>query len=302
MKKSKRKIRNYDLFSQHAYYTCGVSGMFVLLGLLLVGAILGSLVTLLLTQFYGSSFASEYGMLISYPLMFVPPMMFVGMKSRYNAVFDPGYALDSRHWGPYGPWGCALLVTVAVLATGYMSDALLSLLPPMPDALKDALESMTTGTLWVNLLCVSILAPICEEWLCRGMVLRGLLNTRKADGSPRFSPAWAIVISAFFFAFIHFNPWQALPAFILGSLFGYVYYRTGSLKLTMLMHCVNNTFAVLTSRMDAFADANSWTEVLPPVWYWVIFAVCAGVLAGILRAFSRIELESATGNCDPLSE
>ena len=41
------------------------------------------------------------------------------------------------------------------------------------------------------------------------MVLRGLLGHK-------VKPVWAIVISAAFFAIIHLNPWQAIPAFLLG--------------------------------------------------------------------------------------
>ncbi len=77
------------------------------------------------------------------------------------------------------------------------------------------------------------------------------------------------MISAVFFAVIHLNPWQAIPAFLLGCLFGYVYYRTGSLKLTMLMHFANNTFALAVAHIDAFEEAESWLDVLPGARYWI---------------------------------
>ena len=63
---------------------------------------------------------------------------------------------------------------------------------------------------------MSVFAPILEEWLCRGVVLRGLLNySRKGepgeDGSRRgMNPALAIAISAIFFATIHGNLWQGI--------------------------------------------------------------------------------------------
>ncbi len=297
-----RKVRNYDVFAGHAHYTPALKGMFALLGLLIIGALFGSLIVGLLTLVYGPSFANEYGTLISYPLMFIPPMMFVGYKSRSNAVFEQGYALDSNHFGKAGGWLCALMAAAAVLAAAFMTDFLSSLMPPMPEWLEEALTSLTQGKLWMNLLCVSVFAPLFEEWLCRGMVLRGLLNAKKYDGSQRFAPVWAIVISAVFFAVIHANPWQAIPAFILGCLFGYVYYRTGSLKLTMLMHCVNNTFAVICGQIDSLKEMDSWMQVLSPARYWVIFAACALLLILIIRAFGRIELRSDAGNCDPVNE
>ena len=302
MQRNTRKVRSFDVFEGHAYYTPAVGGMFALLGLLLVGALFGSLVTALLTLALGSGFALEYGNLIAYPLMFIPPMMYAGYKSRSNAVFEQGYALDNNHFSPHGGLVCALLSIVAVLSAAFMTDAISAQMPPMPEWLDEALTSLTQGKLWVNLLCVSVFAPLFEEWLCRGMVLRGLLNAKNYDGTARIKPVWAILISALFFAVIHANPWQAIPAFILGTLFGYIYYRTGSLKLTMLMHCVNNTFAVICGQIDSLKEMDSWLDVLPGRQYWVLFAACALLLILVVRAFAKVPVQSPAGNCDPVSD
>ena len=165
MEKKRRKVRSYDIFASQAYYTPALSGMFTLLGFLLLGALLGSLLTGLLTMFYGPDFATEYGTLVSYPIMFIPPMMYASFKSRNNAVFEQGYALDSHHFGKYGPWICALMAVAAVLSAGFMTDILNAQMPPMPDWLEEALTAMTQGDFWVNFLCVSIFAPLFEEWL-----------------------------------------------------------------------------------------------------------------------------------------
>ena len=123
------------------------------------------------------------------------------------------------------------------------------------------------------------------------MILRGLLGNR-------VKPVWAIVISAAFFAFIHLNPWQAVPAFLLGCLFGYVYYKTGSLKLTMLMHFTNNTFSLVMSNIDSLKDVESWMDVLPGMRYWIIFAAAVLLIVLIVNAFRRIPLERPEGNLD----
>lgn len=302
MEKYRRNIRSFNVFEGHAFYTPAVGGMFALLGLLIIGAFFGALVTALLTLILGTDFAMEYGTLISYPLMFIPPMMYAGYKSRSNAVFEQGYALDSKHFGPFGGWICGLMAAAAVLAAAFMTDFINAQMPPMPQWLDEALTSMTQGKLWVNLLCVSVFAPLFEEWLCRGMVLRGLLNAKNYDGTQRIAPIWAILISALFFAVIHANPWQAIPAFILGCLFGYIYYRTGSLWLTMLMHCVNNTFAVICGQIDSLKDMDNWLDVLPGRQYWILFAAFALLLILIIRAFGKIPVQSPAGNCDPVSE
>ena len=146
---------------------------------------------------------------------------------------------------------------------------------------------------FINFLTVSVFAPFFEEWLCRGMVLRGLL-------SKKIKPVWAILISAVFFGVIHLNPWQAVPAILLGLLFGYVYYKTGSLKLTMLMHFANNTFVLVLSHLTGLEDAEEWQDILPGMQYWVVLGACILVLVLTVRAFSRIRPEQPEGNMDPV--
>ena len=294
MEINRRKVRSYDVFAGHAHYTPAWGGLFALLGLMLVGALLGSVVTLLLTKFYGPSFATEYGTLVSYPLMFVPPMLYASIKSRNNSMNRAGRKLDSNHFSPLGGALCAVLVAVGTMALAFCSDAILALMPDMPEWLENMLKGITSeNNLILNFLLVSIFAPLFEEWLCRGMVLRGLLGTK-------MKPVWAIVVSALFFAVIHLNPWQAIPAFLLGCLFGYVYYKTGSLKLTMLMHFANNTFSLVMSNVDAFKDMDSMMDVLPGIRYWIIFFACILLLVLVLRVFHRIPLERPEGNMDPV--
>lgn len=263
--------------------------MFALLLLLLAGAVLGSIVNSVFTLAAGAEAGAEYGMLLSYPLMFVPPMIYAAVKSQGNSYNREGVMLDTCNFAPVGGWRCALLVAAATVAASFCSDAIGSLLPQMPQSLRLLLESMTQGNFLVNFICVSVFAPLLEEWLCRGMVLRGLLH------NSRLSPAWAIIVSALFFAIIHANPWQAVPAFLLGCLFGYVYYRTGSLRLTMLMHFTNNTMALVISNIDALKDYESWTDLLPGPRYWVLFAFGLTVIALVVMRLRTIPIESRAG-------
>ena len=282
----RRKIRDWNLFRSWAWYMPGIGGMFALLLLLIGGMLLGSMVTIAVSAFYSPEVAQSYGMLVSYPLQFLPAMVFVGYKSRMNALFDEGVPLDDDNFGKWGGLVLAVAAIIATLAAQTVSDLANMILPPLPDMLKKLFESMTGGPVWVSLLLVSVFAPFFEEWLCRGEILRGLLRKMK--------PAWAIIISAVFFALIHGNPWQAIPAFLLGCIFGYVYYRTGSLKLTMLMHCTNNTLAVILAHIDGIKDAESLMEVIPQPWYAVIVAVSVVIVAAFILMVSRIPLKASS--------
>ena len=263
-----RKIRkSYASPISFDYYLPDIKGVFILLVLLIAGALIGNFVILALTSIPGGEGLYSYSMLISYPVMFIPAMIYASSKSRYNQGFDmeTPVALDRNNFGSLGFWVLGLLVIIVTLAAGFVVDPLSKILPPTPEWFDRMNEQLLTGTpLWATLLSVSVFAPVFEEWLCRGMILRGLLT--------RMKPVWAMVISALFFALIHFNPWQALPAFILGMLFAYVYYRTGSLKLTMLMHCANNTFAALIGQNDAFREIDSYSEILTMPQYVALIA------------------------------
>ena len=290
----RKRPRNYGFLEKFTWYVPGVADLFILIAFFLLGALLANIVVLPFIAILGQESGMEYGTLVSYPLMFIPPMIYASVKSRNNSFTRSGLKLDSAHFSPLGGALCALFVVLGTLALAFCVEPLIALLPEMPAVLEELLKGMTQdGSLLINFLMVSIFAPFFEEWLCRGMVLRGLLGNG-------VKPVWAIVISALFFAFIHLNPWQALPAFLLGCLFGYVYYKTGSLKLTMLMHFANNTFSLVLSNIDAFKDVDSFMDILPGMQYWIIFAACLLVLILVVRAFGRIPEERKEGNLDPV--
>ena len=270
----------------------------MLLLMLLAGACLGNLLILLLTFMTDIRTATDYGMLISYPVMFLPPMWYASYQGRRNQFFDTGYALDSSHFGSLKGWGMALMVTVVTWACSFITDPVVSALPDMPEELKTMFEQMMQdGPLWVTVVSTVIFAPIFEEWLCRGMVLRGLLQ--------KVHPAWAMVISALFFALIHLNPWQAVPAFVTGILLAYVYYRTGSLKLTILMHAVNNGTSVIISQLPALkalpVDA-SLLEFMDRWQYISLMAACLFIIVIFIDIVRKnVPLQSERGNCDMIN-
>lgn len=302
----KSSSQNFDMFSTYSWHVPGVGGMAIMLACLLAGLCLGLLAQSLFTMAFGVEASLNYGMLISYPLQFLPAMIVSKSISYRNASFDTGYSLNNSHFGRFGVILISLLAVVSTLCISFMSDAFNSLLPEMPSWLSESMERMTSkDNFLVNLLCVSIFAPFFEEWLCRGTILRGLLNCQRVgkDGSVRrgYSPWIAIPVSALFFAVIHMNPWQALPAFIMGCLFGYFYYRTGSVVITMLMHCTNNTFALLCGLSDKMSEASTWLDILSPAMYAAIFAVCLVILYLIVRyVLGKIPLGSLQGNCDEI--
>ncbi len=300
MKLRARRVNNYDLYANHAWYVPGVGGLFALFGWFLVGSLLGSLVTVLLGLFMPPQAVADYGMLVAYPLSFIPAMIYVAGKSQRNSLFETGYKLNSSNFGPFKGWQIVLITIVLAFATmisadypNYLNYKITTATPAMKELYDQVIEllgSMTGGPLWSSFLLAAIFAPIFEEWLCRGMILRGLLTKMK--------PGWAIVVSALFFAVLHLNPWQALNAFIIGLVMGYVYYKTGSLWLTMLIHFVNNGTAVVLSQIPSLQDVDFWKDIIPGGAYASICIAGVAVLALCIWALSRIPLKEKHGNID----
>ena len=276
--------------------------MFGLFGWLLLGAILGAIVELAAGLFLPEQTIQDYGFIVSYPLQFLPAMVYATKQSRKNRPFLPGYALNSGHFGPFGV-GVAILLTVlltfaamfAIDLPAYWIVQLTTKSSMMAKLYEDFLEAMkqiTAGPFWSCFLGTAIFAPIFEEWCVRGMVLRGLLTRKK--------PFWAILISALFFCIMHLNPWQGIEALIIGMIMGYVYFKTGSLLLTMLIHFVNNAFSVIAAHIDSLKDYQGlyWVEVMDKSSYTILYIIACIILLCCLYSFSRIKLENPWGNID----
>lgn len=148
-----------------------------------------------------------------------------------------------RKWTPVGsefiksrPWAILTWSTLAALGVVIPSVWLQEQLPELPDTAGDILAKIisTPGGYFV----IALLAPIVEEAVFRGAILRKLLSS--------MSNKWgAIAISSALFALVHANPAQAPHAFLMGWLMGWLYMRTGSIVPGVVFHWANNTVAYL---------------------------------------------------------
>lgn len=84
---------------------------------------------------------------------------------------------------------------------------------------------------------IAILAPLVEE-----LLFRGLLQNALGHKMPALA---AIALSSFVFALIHLQPYAIPPLMVLGASFGYIYHKTGSLRINILLHAANNAVALL---------------------------------------------------------
>ena len=113
-------------------------------------------------------------------------------------------------------------------------------MPIEPHPILERLQASGSPALLVaTLVQASVLAPLAEEFIYRGVLMMSLLR--------RIGPAWAIAASSAIFALVHFRAEpQSVPAlFLLGAALGYVTYRTRSLVPAVIAHSAFNTLMVL---------------------------------------------------------
>ena len=84
---------------------------------------------------------------------------------------------------------------------------------------------------------ISVIAPLLEEVLFRGAIQGYMMR--------RYNPWVGIVCAALVFGIFHLNPVQMLYATLMGLVFGWIYYRTGSLLSVIVGHVLNNSIAAL---------------------------------------------------------
>lgn len=152
-------------------------------------------------------------------------------------------------------------------------------------------EKVDEGLGLAEILLASIAAPLLEEVVFRGAILRGLLKIFKAPWLP-------LVISSVLFGVSHLNEAQMFSATLWGLVIGWVYYRTQSLLPCVVMHVVNNSLATLLElilsdsaleALDAVSDSSFFAgELVLAVVGLAIVAFGITYLCRTLSNFSQI--------------
>ena len=145
------------------------------------------------------------------------------------------YAEVSPKWLRTRPWTVLAWSVVAAMGALVPSIWIQEQMPELPNFAEQEFSTIL-GTPW-GYLTIGLLAPLSEEIVLRGAILKELLKSEKLS-------VWtAITISALMFALIHMNPAQMPHAFLIGLLLGWMYWRTGSILPGVAYHWANNSIA-----------------------------------------------------------
>lgn len=185
------------------------------------------------------------------------------LKTKWTPL-TRGYLLSK-------PWGTLLWVALFSLGTIIPLSFLYEQLGiEMDENTQQIITSMMKEP-W-GYVAVGILAPLAEEVVFRGAILRTLLGIMSKKNH------WvAIMISAAIFGIVHANLAQFVNALLMGLLLGWMYYRTGSLVPGILLHWVNNTMAYVLTNIMPQSDGkliDLFHGDEKTVYYAVGFSLC----------------------------
>ena len=160
-----------------------------------------------------------------------------------------------------------LVISYIFITYGWFDYILFSI--PTGDMFESAMEYFESLPIVILLIETCIIAPIFEEVLYRGILLKGLIN--------KYNSKRAIVYSSLIFGIAHLNIPQGINAFLLGLILGTVFYYTRSIYLCMIMHFVNN----LLVNFVYYPSSEIWTNILfiiVPIIGVILMILCFKIL------------------------
>ena len=224
--------------------------VFLFLFILLISTLIG--IALAAIFVFAGDIGIKIGQGISSIFMFiVPPIVYYYLTRKEHRMQKLGFRSLTPPW-----W--LILIGVALMFVSlpvtnqlttwnegmsfgegltWLEDWIKSLEETAKVATEKMLNVNTIGGLLLNIVVVALIPAVGEEMTFRGVLQQSL--TRKMN------PHVAIILSAAIFSFIHFQFYGFLPRLFLGLLLGYMFYITGSLWTSMLMHFLNNGTAVV---------------------------------------------------------
>jgi membrane protease YdiL (CAAX protease family) len=172
---------------------------------------------------------------------------------------------DSLRW-------TLIAIPVLLLFAWFLADFYVRLVPVPPESMDPFGPMMDElgGQIAVALLAVAI-APLIEELFFRGLIQRSL--ERRLGGGK------GIVAASALFAAVHVLPWIFPLHFILGLIFGFAVYATGSIWAGVILHLANNAVAVV-------AMALGWGEGDAPLTVWATGPTPELLISAVMLALS----------------
>lgn len=195
-------------------------------------------------------------------LVTIPILGFMFHKDTLEQKFI-GF-MENRK-APLYKYGSVIIMSAA-LTIGVNNLIAISGISDASEGYEETMTAFYSSDLLLQILCLGILIPVCEELVFRGLMFRRLRQLGK------FMPA--MMYSSLVFAFMHMNMVQMLYAFFLGAVFCYMYEKFGSVKAPIAAHMTANMISVVLTRIQAL----DWLYERP-LFMGIATVLCASISA-----------------------
>ena len=168
-------------------------------------------------------------------IFFTMPIVFGIAKLKKGSILKDYFSLNGFNWKTLGFW--ILVFIVLQISTGFLIEALGA--KEIPNFMMN-LEYPTLLAKILLVVAVVVAAPIVEEVVFRGFLLKGFSNTFMGVHGAVFltSALWAVIHMQYEVAYL-------IAIFVIGLVFGYARIITDSLYIPMIMHGLMNLLAIL---------------------------------------------------------
>lgn len=211
----------------------------------------------------------SYG-LIYFSYMFIP-FIIMGFSLKQNPFKIIPFKMKHIELLPFAIITGLLLSIAGEFYAGYF-QSILSLFN-LKVQLNEFSFPHNTPALIVYVLQLSVLAPFCEEFIFRGLILQ---NLRK------YGNLFAVVVSSVLFGMLHGNFAQAPFAFAVGVGLAFAVIETGSIWSSILIHCIVNSLSVILTGITYYYGGNL-TNNIYAVYIFAVLMLAIAAAAVLIK-------------------
>ena len=183
-----------------------------------------------------------------------------------------------------------IAITLTLMWIGNITGLIITMLlsgAMQSDIANPVQQLINSSDIWINLLIISIFAPICEEILFRKFLI---------DRTIKYGAKVSIILSAVLFAPFHGNLNQFFYAFLMGGFFAYVYIRTGKITYTIILHAIVNFMGSVMSLILANSVSNIQNNPNPVDAMIIIGYVAIILISLIIGLYGLTKIKKARFN------
>lgn len=205
-------------------------------------------------------------------LVTIPVMAFLFHRDRVSQKLR-GIVQNKK--APFWKYAAAVLMAMT-MCLGLNNLILIGNFYTVTEEYAEMVKAIYSAPVPLQIICLGILAPICEELVFRGLIFKRLRE--------KGTFLQAAMYSSVIYALLYPDMMQMLYGIIMGMAFAYIYEKYGSVKAPILASVSASVLSVAGSGYHLF----DWL-LNDPIRMGVVTVLCASMAATMFVLIQRIE-------------